>query len=246
MFIKYSKAQETDSVFQHKYSSKVQTEMRQQRQHAAWNLRELIGLEKRVEAIQKIRELEKVVYPSFSSSLSSDKQLLEEAKNKVIEIFRTQDVLRCLYSQWKQCDPRKMFRVCETFNKLDKIHTTVWGSQQELITNVEKEVKDLQERYRKRYISVPSVSDQVIWLKQLKRQLDTHEKLVIEKWQERYNTGQLIARFETKLDPKLIIEQWVTEANSLPQFDTESFISSAGKGISGTHMSLKINFDDKY
>ncbi|ETO00785.1 hypothetical protein RFI_36655, partial [Reticulomyxa filosa] len=56
MFIKYS--QETNHVFQHKYS-----EMCQQRQHAAWNLREedseLIGLEKRVEAIQKIRELEK-------------------------------------------------------------------------------------------------------------------------------------------------------------------------------------------
>ncbi|ETO34737.1 cytoplasmic dynein, partial [Reticulomyxa filosa] len=156
MFIKYSdfetKTQGTDRLFrefQHKYS-KVQTEMRQQRlrqrQHAAWNLREedseLIGLEKRVEAIKKIREshneLEKVIDPSFSSS---DKQLLEEAKNKVIEayeIFRTQDVLRCLDSQWKQCvdtynkqlrsmirskmeqasDPREMFRVCEKFNKL--------------------------------------------------------------------------------------------------------------------------------
>ncbi|ETO00931.1 cytoplasmic dynein heavy chain, partial [Reticulomyxa filosa] len=122
-----------------------------------------------------------------------------------------------------------------------------------------------QERYRKRYVSVPasvltelrdipSVSGEVIWLKQLKRQLDTHEKRVEavlgEKWQERYNTGQqlaqLIARFATKLDPKPIIEQWVTEANSLPQFDTESFIFSVDKGISGTHMSLKVNFDDKY
>ncbi|ETO35334.1 dynein heavy chain [Reticulomyxa filosa] len=211
------------------------------------------------------------------------------------EVFRAIDILRCLDSQWEQCahtytakieeieeqlrlmirmkmeqagDSKEMFRVCERFNKLfvrDKIRAAVWDFQQELITNVEKEIKDLLERYRKRYASIPasaltelrdipSVSGEVIWMNQLKRQLSILERRVDavlgKKWQERYNSGQvlaqLISRFAAKLDPRPLIEQWVAEANLLPLFDVESFIFSIEQGTIGGHMSLAVNFDEQY
>ena len=93
------------------------------------------------------------------------------------KVFRKLDVLKASTFEWDQCveeyeskiqeveneiqsmirhamenanDPREMFRVCEKYNRLfvrDRIRNAVWEFQEELIKNVQEEIRQLQHRY---------------------------------------------------------------------------------------------------
>ncbi|ETO15768.1 hypothetical protein RFI_21596, partial [Reticulomyxa filosa] len=63
---------------------------------------------------------------------------------KYLKRYKIEEVEEQLHSMIRSkmeqaSDPREMFR--------DKIRNAIWDFQQELITNIEREVKDLQERY---------------------------------------------------------------------------------------------------
>jgi len=238
-------------------------------------------------------EIQRVFDSTFSSSdkslLEDENRKIEEA----YEVFTKFDVLKAPDYEWDQAveqyekkiqdveneiqqmirsamenakDPREMFRVCEKYNKLfvrDRIRAAVWDFQEELLKNVDSEVKELQNRYRQRYLSIPAsrlsflrdipqVSGEVIWCRQLKRQLDHHrqrlEAVLGEKWSLQVNGKDLAERitsFEKKLDTSPIVNQWQDDAKQYPNFDEKVPIFRIDKGV-GKSLSLTVNFDENY
>ena len=222
-------------------------------------------------------------------TLDDEINKISEAYN----VFRKLDVLKVKAFEWEQCvqeyeskiqeveneiqgmirqamenanDPREMFRVCEKYNKLfvrPRIRNAVWEFQEELLKNVEAEVKQLQLRYRKRYNKIPAsrlsllrdmpaVSGEVIWGRQLKRQLDQNEKrleaVLGENWKNRANAKDLAEQmnsFAKKLDPMILVKQWENDAKSLPNFDDQAPIFKIDRGVNKS-LSLNVAFDENY
>lgn len=159
-----------------------------------------------------------------------------------------------------------MFRVCEKYNKLfvrDRIRQAVWDFQDELLKNVDEEIKHLQDGYRRRYNKIPAsrlsllrdipvVSGEVIWCRQLERQLRSNESrleaVLGNKWKEQPNAKELAERinnFQQKLDASKLVQEWEDDAKSLPKFDEQSPIFRIDKGINKS-LSLNVVFDNNY
>lgn len=93
---------------------------------------------------------------------------------------------------------------------------------------------------------------EVIWCRQLRRQLDENEgrlKAVLgDQWHELPNAKELaeqLLSFKRKLDPMLLVHAWEEEAKSMPAFDDQIPIFTIEQGLNKT-LSLSVAFDDNY
>ena len=194
----------------------------------------------------------------WANAVSTYESRIQDVENEIQQMVRK--------AMENAKDPREMFRVCEKFNKLfvrDRIRAAVWDFSSELLDNIEREVKELQSRYRQKYENIPAstltqlrdipqVSGQVIWCRQLKRQLDQHvrrlEAVLGPQWNLRMNGKDLAERiqsFATRLDPLQLVRNWEEEAKSYPNFDDKIPIFRIDKGV-GKSLSLNVNFDENY
>jgi dynein heavy chain 1 len=238
-------------------------------------------------------ELSHVIGSTFASADKRTLTVQTDKVREAYSVFKKLDALRCPEREWHLCvelytnkineveteiqgmirlameeatDARDMFRVCEKYNKLfvrDRIRQAVWEFQSVLLTNIQAEVKSLQQRYRKQYRNIhasklshlrgiPPVSGEVIWCRQLLRQLVQNEnrlKAVLgEHWHQSPNARELaesMNTFKIKLDPNKLVKKWEIEAKSLPNFDDSSPIFAIETGLNRT-LSLSIAFDDNY
>lgn len=131
-------------------------------------------------------EIRRVIDSTFAASDQQTLSNQRMKINAAYAVFKKIDVLRCTEVEWQQCfdqyssmikdveseiqgfirvemeraqNPREMFRVCEKYNKLfvrDRIRQAVWEFQSTLVSNVQEEVRSLQQRYRRRYKNIPA------------------------------------------------------------------------------------------
>ena len=87
-------------------------------------------------------------------------------------------------------------------------------------------------------LDIPQVSGQVIWCRQLKRQLDQHvrrvEAVLRPQWNLRMNGKDLAARissFSSKLDPMILVQKRQEETKSYPKFDDKISTFRIDKGV---------------
>lgn len=130
----------------------------------------------------------------------------------------------------------EMFRIFARFNALfvrPSIKGAIREYQQTLITSVQVDIQRLQEKFKKQYEKsmsallsdvrdLPPVSGEIIWARQIDRQLSEYLKRVEDVlgkgWKEQrggkelYNDGE---SFRKKLDTQVLFEQWSTSVQKL-------------------------------
>eukprot|EP01083_Nonionella_stella_P096780 272139_1 len=221
--------------------------------------------EKIKDAFDVFRKVDVLKAPETKIQANEWEQCVQAYETKIQEVEN--EIQTMIRSEMQAATtPREMFRVCEKYNKLfvrDRIRNAVWEFQEELLKNVQEEIKHLQSRYRQRYNKIPAsrlsllrdipaVSGEVIWCKQLKRQLDQNEKrletVLGDEWKRRPNAKDLaeqMTSFAKKLDPMILVKQWENDAKSLPNFDDQAPIFKVDRSMNKSY-SLNVAFDENY
>lgn len=132
-----------------------------------------------------------------------------------------------------QDDSAELFRVCERFNALfsrPRIGAAIRGYQDHLLATVRADLEELQSRFRSprplaeavklaSLRDIPPVAAQVIWLKQLGRQLDTHlarvESILGPRWAQHPEGVKITKQTEhlrARVDTAAVFDDWVKAA----------------------------------
>jgi dynein cytoplasmic 1 heavy chain len=185
--------------------------------------------------------------------------------NKSVEQVQREiaDIIRDLLEQAKG-DPYEMFRVCQRFSELfefEHIQSVVRDYQDALIGTVKRDITALQEKFKAEYEQsearrmsglhdLPPVSGTIIWMKQIKRQLNVLMERVAnvlgKNWSNQLE-GKHVKKeheqFQKKLDHKLVVNQWLQSVKLIDAFHMEDNIFRVETNLN--QVSLQVNFDKR-
>lgn len=161
-------------------------------------------------------------------------------------------------------DFNEMFRVCARFNPLFErapIKAAIREYQAHLIETVKNDINVLMNKYKNKYSGsealrmsklrdLPIVSGQIIWARQIERQLDAYmqrvEDVLGKKWHHHVEGKRLRVEsdnFRKMLQPQPIFEKWLESLKDLDKSDDEERIFKIVETAQQT--SLAVNFDRK-
>eukprot|EP01156_Anaeramoeba_ignava_P005921 Anaeramoba_ignava/a347318_420.p1 GENE.a347318_420~~a347318_420.p1 ORF type:complete len:2859 (+),score=994.33 a347318_420:263-8839(+) len=157
----------------------------------------------------------------------------------------------------------EMFKVFSQFNVLffrPRIRGAIQEYQTQLIHGVKEDIQELQEKLQHKYqqsetsrISeirdIPSVSGEIIWVKQIRNQLETYmnriEAVLGVGW-ENYSEGQKLKAdgesFKKELNPQKIFDTWVRDVES-KKWEISGPIFAIQQGKKKMH--LKVTFGNE-
>ena len=220
------------------------------------------------EELNKIADAYKVFrgLDVLSADESQWKAVVDEYESKIQEVEDEIQGMIQRAMEGASSNPREMFRVCEKYSKLfvrEGIRKAVWNFHDKLIKNVAEEVDQLKARYAKTYKvipasrlsylrDIPEVSGQVIWCRQLRRQLDQNERrleaVLGADWKSKSDASELaetMKNFAEELNPMKLVKQWESYAKALPNFDDQSPIFKIEPHANGAS-TLVVAFDEDY
>eukprot|EP00051_Salpingoeca_urceolata_P022681 m.374555 g.374555 ORF g.374555 m.374555 type:complete len:4634 (-) comp20005_c1_seq12:280-14181(-) len=161
-----------------------------------------------------------------------------------------------------------MFRICREFNPLfgrRRIHSAIQDYQSQLIQRVKDDIRSLHDTFKVRFDKttnkkmsqirgLPPVSAQIIWAKQIERQLDNHLAKVGDVlgkgWETHLEGSELRAdgeRFKTLLDTTNLFQEWLAEIEERPLQATGTlFDIDIVRMGDASNYTLKVNFPEQF